>query len=251
MTEIYSIINITPDSFYSGSRVESDEEIVRAAERALSEGADVLDLGAYSTRPGFTDVPVDEEFSRLERAFGLIRGELGGDVRISVDTFRSEVVRRLYDKFGEFVVNDVQGGEQDENMLPLVGELSLPYVMMSNHNSIHTITEFFGSQLRVARDCGIKNIMLDPGFGFGKSVEENFAVMRGLGDLRGFGLPLFVGISRKSMIWRSLDIDSQRALNGTTALHMVALERGASVLRVHDTLEARECIRLYEQLFKN
>ncbi|MFI3287462.1 MAG: dihydropteroate synthase [Rikenellaceae bacterium] len=247
-TQIYAIINLTPDSFYEGSRAETLEAVRQAAQRALDEGADVLDLGAYSTRPGFSDVPVEEEYRRLSEGFALLRTEFGSSVKISIDTFRSEIVRRLYDSFGEFIVNDVQGGEKDTDILRTVGELSLPYVMMSNHNSIASITSFFGNQIPLARDSGISEIMLDPGFGFGKSVDENFAVMRDLEQLRGFGLPLFVGISRKSMIWRTLKTTPGEALNGTTALHCAALRRGAAILRVHDVKAARECIIMHESV---
>lgn len=247
MIEIYGIINATPDSFFAGSRAGSEGAIVEAALRAVEGGADVLDVGGYSTRPGYSDVSEEEEFSRLSFALGVIRREFPR-VRLSVDTFRSGVVRRLYDLYGEFVVNDVEGGVRDGGMLPLVGELSLSYVMMSSGASIGGISDFFERQVAVARGCGVEDIMLDPGFGFGKSLEENYGVLSGMERLRVFGLPIFVGVSRKSMIWRPLGVSADEALGGTMALNFAALERGADILRVHDVREARDVVTLYEML---
>ncbi len=247
MIEIYGIINATPDSFFAGSRVRGEREIVDAALRAIEGGADVLDVGGYSTRPGYSNVSEGEEFSRLSFALGVIRREFPR-VRLSVDTFRSEVVRRLYDVYGEFVVNDIEGGVRDKAMLPLVGELSLSYVMMSSGATMGEISAFFERQVAVARGCGVKDIMLDPGFGFGKGVEENYTVLRGMEALGQFGLRVFVGVSRKSMIWKPLGVSAEEALGGTVALNFAALERGAKILRVHDVREAREVVTLYEML---
>ncbi len=245
--EVYSIINATPDSFYSGSRVNGEREILRAAERALTDGCDYLDIGGFSTRPGYTEVDLEQEYARLFYTIRVIRREFS-DAKFSIDTFRSEIVRRLYDSFGEFVVNDIQGGKYDMEMIPLVASLSLRYILMSSDPTVESICEFFTKQIAKGKDYGLEDIVLDPGFGFGKSVEQNFNLLSRLGELNSYGLPLFVGLSRKSMIWRSLDTLPENALTGTIALNFAALERGATILRVHDTLEAVECIKLYEQL---
>lgn len=243
--EIYGIINATPDSFFVGSRVESQRAIIEAAHKALSDGADILDIGGYSTRPGYSDVPVDEEYRRLYEAISIIKREFP-EARISVDTFRSEIVRRVYDDFGSFVVNDIQGGVHDKGMLPIVGELSLPYVMMSYDATIESMIEFFTSQIAVAENYGVSEIMLDAGYGFGKTLEENFTVLKNQYKLKIFNRPIFAGLSRKSMIWKSLGTTPLEALNGTTALNFAALERGATILRVHDVKEARQCATMYE-----
>ncbi len=245
--QIYSIINATPDSFYGGSRVSGEREILSAAERALSEGCDVLDIGGFSTRPGHSDVPLEEEYARLYYALRVIREEFPL-AKISIDTFRSEVVRRLYDNFGDLIVNDIEGAKSDPDMLPLVASLGLTYILMASEPTIEATSAFFATQISKAKDYGLEDILLDPGFGFGKTIEQNYEILRRMETLTHFGLPLFVGLSRKSMIWRSLSIEPEGALNGTTALNFAALERGASILRVHDTREAVECVRLFELL---
>ncbi len=245
--EVWTIINATPDSFFEGSRANSDKEIIEAATKAIEEGASRLDIGGLSTRPGHTIIDEQEELKRLENAIGIIKSEFP-DFPLSVDTFRASVVERLYDSFGEFVVNDIEGGINDPEMLDTVARLGLKYVMMSNDATIESMEQFFECQIGVAVAKGVKDIVIDPGFGFGKTVEQNFSVLCGLETLKRFGLPIFVGVSRKSMIWRTLNITPNDALNGTTTLNFACLERGATILRVHDTKEAVEAIKLYNAL---
>ncbi len=250
MIEVYAIINATPDSFYSGSRVLCREQIAQAARTAIAQGADVLDVGGYSTRPGHSEVSAEEEYRRLSGAISVIREECGDAVRLSVDTFRAGIVDRLYDKFGEFVVNDVSGGCPE--MFETVGKRGLSYVMMSNHATINEIVDFFERQIPMAKEYGVRDIMVDPGFGFGKSVDQNFDLLHRLSELKRFdGTALFVGLSRKSLIWRTLNSTPQESLNGTTVLHTIALQQGADILRVHDTAQAKECIKLFEATTKH
>ncbi len=248
MQEIFSIINATPDSFFSGSRKQSESEIIGAAIQAVTEGATVLDVGAYSTRPGFVDVPIEEEFARLDRALSAIRGELP-DTPISIDTFRSEVVKRIYDKYGEVIVNDIEGGVRDAQMYSTVGRLGLRYVMMSMQSTMAEMVEFFRVQIARAKECGVREIDIDPGFGFGKTLEQNYQIFNEMTTLKEHFTEhkLFVGVSRKSMIFKVLECTPQDALWGTVALGFGALERGADILRVHDTLPAAHSIKLYNR----
>ncbi len=220
------------------------------AQEAIEQGASVLDVGAYSTRPSHSPVPLEEECSRLTHAVQIIRREVSAQVPISIDTFRAEVVQRVYDKFGEVIVNDIEGGAQDKEMLPTVGRLGLRYVMMSSGATMPDVLSFFATQLQAAHDCGVREIDLDPGFGFGKNLEQNFAILRELHMIkeRFPAEKLFVGLSRKSMIYKPLGTDPQGALSGTTVLHFAALQQGADVLRVHDTLPAVQTIKLHQML---
>lgn len=243
--EVWTIINATPDSFFEGSRAQSDSQVALRAIQTMAEGASVLDIGGMSTRPGFQDVDPLIEKERLVGALLAIKRVLP-EVRISIDTFRSEIVESLYSTFGKFTVNDISGGQADTKMIDTVGRLNLPYVMMSQDPTIDTMLDFFEKNIQKAERAGIKDITLDPGFGFGKSLEQNFQILAGMNRLKQFGLPILVGISRKGMIWRTLGLDPGQALNGTTALHFELLSQGADILRVHDTKPARETIKLYE-----
>lgn len=244
---LWAIINATPDSFFGGSRAVSEGQIVAAALRAIEQGATRLDIGGFSTRPGFTLVTEAEELRRLRGAISVIKREVG-DFPLSVDTFRSSVVEALYDEFGDFVVNDIEGGARDGAMYATVGRLALTYVMMSQDATIESMLSFFDSSISRARECGVGSIILDPGFGFGKSVEQNYECLARLGELGCFSLPILAGLSRKSMIWRTLGITADEALNGTSVLNFAALERGATILRVHDTLEAAQCVKLFNSM---
>lgn len=243
--EVWSIINVTPDSFFEGSRAQSEAEIVAAARRAVDQGADVLDIGAYSTRPGHNEVSQAEELQRLDRALTAIRGELP-DVALSIDTFRSSVVRSLHHNFGHFIVNDVQSGTVDKEMYATVGELNLPYVMMSSEPTMDAMLAFFDTMIPRAEGCGIDRIIIDPGFGFGKEVSQNYDILRRMHELQRYGKEILAGISRKSMIYLILQTTANHAAHGTTALHWAALAEGTTILRAHDTLSAKQTIKLYE-----
>jgi dihydropteroate synthase len=260
---VMGILNITPDSFYKGSRYNSDQEILKAAVRMMEEGADILDVGGYSSRPGATDISGDEESKRVLKAIKLITRELP-DAIISVDTFRADVAREAITVCGAHIINDISGGDSDCSMFGVVEELNVPYIMMHMQGTPRTmqlnpdyddvvadILKWFGERIYRLQSAGVKDIIIDPGFGFGKTAGHNFELLRRLGDFSVAGLPLMVGISRKSMIWKTLGITSDEALNGTTALNAVALINGADILRVHDVKEAVESARLIERIRKS
>lgn len=247
--EVWSIINITPDSFFADSRAQSEAEIIAAVTKAVDEGADVLDIGAYSTRPGHTQVSEDEELRRLDNALNIIVRQFP-TIALSVDTFRSSVVESLHHNFGHFAVNDVQGAQYDPKMLATVGRLALPYVMMSNDATMESMRQFFDRMIPEADSCGIKRLIIDPGFGFGKDVRGNYDILRQVHELKSYGREILAGISRKSMIWLTLQTTPDHAAHGTTALHWAALTQGVTILRAHDTLAAKQTIKLY-QTFAN
>ncbi|MEG2864819.1 MAG: dihydropteroate synthase [Mucinivorans sp.] len=248
--QIWTIINATPDSFWQGSRAQTSEQITFSARQAIDSGASVLDLGGMSTRPGYTEISSEEEYARLRIAVGAVRS-VAADFPISIDTYRSEVVRRIFDEFGIITVNDISGGELDEDMFATLGERGLDYVMMSRNDTMENMIRFFDLNIGLAQRAGVKNIIIDPGFGFGKSVAQNFQILGSMDRLRQFGLPILVGLSRKSMIWRTLDTSPDDALNGTLVLEFEALARGADILRVHDTPQTAQIIKLYETYNSN
>jgi dihydropteroate synthase len=256
------VLNSTPDSFFDGGKYWDPYLGLKKVEAMLREGADFIDVGGYSSRPGAPDVAETEE---LKRVIPMVEGILEEfpETLISVDTFRSKVARNALDA-GACMVNDISAGMRDAGMLPLIAKRQVPYVMMhmrgtprtmSEHttyeNLIPDILHFFSQRLAEARKLGITDCIADPGFGFAKTREQNFTLLAGLGAFKHLGTPLLIGISRKSMIHKTLDITPGEALNGTTALHMVALQEGANILRVHDVREARECIVLQEVLDEN
>lgn len=243
--EVWSIINITPDSFFAGSRAQSEAEIVQAVTLAVEQGADRLDIGAMSTRPGHEEVSESEELRRLDTAVNIIRRQLP-EMPLSIDTFRSSVVKSLHHNFGQFTVNDVQGGTKDREMFDTVGRLGLPYVMMSNDPTIGTMHTFFAEMLPRAEASGIKEIIIDPGFGFGKDTVANYKILHQMTELKRHDRQILVGLSRKSMIYLTLQTTADHASHGTTALHWAALAQGATILRAHDTLSAKQTIKLYE-----
>jgi dihydropteroate synthase len=258
--KVMGILNITPDSFYAGSRYNSEKEIVRAAGVMLQDGADILDVGGYSTRPGAKEITIEEESTRVLKAIKLINREFPEAI-ISVDTFRADIAREAVVECGALIINDISGGESDSEMFLTVEKLNVPYVLMhmkgipgkmqikpAYEDIVAEILKWFGERIYKLNSAGLKDIIIDPGFGFGKTSDDNFELLRRLGDFSITGLPLLVGISRKSMIWKTLSISSEEALNGTTALHEIALLNGADILRVHDVKEAVQAVKLFSRL---
>ena len=252
--QVMGILNVTPDSFYAGSRVQTEQEVAARAHQIISEGGSIIDIGACSTRPDSSPVSEKEEMERLRMAIGVVRREQPEAV-VSVDTFRPDVARMVVEELGADIINDV-GAPSSTNpqnysltpMLRMVSRLRVPYILMSAKPTLHETLLFFAEQVQRLRDMGHKDIILDPGFGFGKTVEQNYALMAELEKLQVMELPLLVGVSRKSMIYKLLDITPDEALNGTTALHAVALMKGANILRVHDVKEAVQVTRLMEEI---
>jgi dihydropteroate synthase len=257
---VMGIINITPDSFFKGSRYRTEPEIIAAAARMLEEGADILDIGGYSSRPGAKDISQEEESDRVLRAVKLIRKEFNSSI-ISVDTFRSDIAEEAVVGAGANIINDISGGEADTGMFEVAIKLNVPYVLMHMKGTpqnmqvnpvyddvVADILRWFGEKIHLLKSAGLKDLIIDPGFGFGKTSDHNFEMLRRLGDFSITGLPLLIGVSRKGMIWKTLNITPGEALNGTTALNMVALQNGADILRVHDVKEAVEAVKLFQML---
>ena len=257
---VMGILNLTPDSFYAHSRMETDEAIAARTHQIVDEGAAIVDVGAYSSRPGAADVSAGEEMTRLRRGLEIIRREVPEAV-VSVDTFRADVARMCVEEYGVAIVNDISAGELDKDMFATVAELRVPYVMMhmlgrpqdmqqAPHydNVVREVFLYFARKVQQLRDMGAYDLVLDPGFGFGKTLEHNYELMARLEEFSVFELPLLVGISRKSMIYKLLGISPEEALNGTTVLHTIALQKGADILRVHDVRQAVEAVRIVEAL---
>ena len=242
---VMGILNATPDSFFAASRMQTEHDIVCRARQIVDEGAAIIDVGACSTRPGSTPASQEEETERLRMALTAIRRELPQAV-LSVDTFRPDVARMAVEEFGVGIVNDVSEGTAD--MFRMVARLRVPYILMSVQPDLRTTLLTLADKVQQLRDMGQHDIIIDPGFGFGKTLEQNYRLMSQLDRLQVLGLPVLVGISRKSMLTRLLGITPDEALCPTTALHAVALDKGASILRVHDVLPAVQCCRLMEQL---
>ena len=257
---VMGILNLTPDSFYTHSCMETDEAIAARTHQIVDEGAAIVDVGAYSSRPGAADVSAGEEMARLRRGLEIIRREVPEAV-VSVDTFRADVARMCVEEYGVAIVNDISAGELDKDMFATVAELRVPYVMMhmlgrpqdmqqASHydNVVREVFLYFARKVQQLRDMGAYDLVLDPGFGFGKTLEHNYELMARLEEFSVFELPLLVGISRKSMIYKLLGISPEEALNGTTVLHTIALQKGADILRVHDVRQAVEAVRIVEAL---
>ena len=243
--QVMGILNVTPDSFYAASRKQTEQEIAECASRIVAEGGTIIDVGACSTRPGFQEISEAEEMERLRFGLGIVRRELPDGV-ISVDTFRPDVARMAVEEFGVDIINDVSEG--NPRMFRMVSRLRVPYILMSQQPTIREMLLSFAEKVQQLRDLGAKDIILDPGFGFGKTLEQNYQIMGELDKLQVMGLPLLVGVSRKSMIYRLLGFTPDESLNGTTALNTIALMKGASILRVHDVKEAVECCRIVGQI---
>ena len=241
---VMGILNVTPDSFYAQSRTQTESDIARRAEQILSEGGTLVDVGACSTRPGSQPVGEEEETERLVKAIKVVRW-VAPEAPVSTDTFRARVAERIAGDFGPVIVNDVTGG-QDPDMFPLVARLGLPYVLTDTGNS--PLSMPFAQALSQLRELGQRDIIADPGFGFGKTLDENYQVMAQLQAYRELDQPLLVGVSRKSMVYKLLGTTPDEALNGTTVLHTVALMAGAHILRVHDVRAAVEAIRIVEKV---
>lgn len=259
---IMGILNITPDSFFEGSRQKNIDELLKNAEKMLSEGADILDIGGYSTRPGASEVSLQEEVQRVIPAIEAIRSKFP-ECLISIDTFRSEVAQKAIAS-GADIINDISGGSLDEKMFDTVACLQVPYILMHSRGNPQTMSQmchyenilleilhFFEQKIKKLRILGVKDIIADVGFGFAKNIDQNFFLLKNLSYFQILQVPLLVGISRKSMIYKTLSISPYEALNGTTALNMFALMQGANILRVHEVKEAKETILLYQKLLES
>ncbi|WP_289772699.1 dihydropteroate synthase [uncultured Duncaniella sp.] len=256
---VMGIVNVTPDSFFAGSRSSTIPEIAKRVEEMITAGADMLDLGAYSSRPGASDVSEEKECRRIALGMKVIR-DISQDIPVSVDTFRAGVAREAVVNLGADIVNDISGGDLDQEMWATVADLNAPYILMhmrGNPSTMQALTEYhdvtadvisdLSEKLRRLRLMGVSDIIIDPGFGFSKTAEQNFEMMRNLQLFKSsLGAPVLVGVSRKSMITKSLGITPMEALPGTIALDTIALTRGASILRVHDVSEAVAAVRMYE-----
>ena len=239
--QVMGILNVTPDSFYAASRKQTETEIAERAHQIIAEGATMIDVGACSTRPGFQEISEAEEMERLRFGLGVVRRELPDSV-ISVDTFRPDVARMAVEEFGAGIINDVTEG--DAVMFRMVSRLRVPYILMSVQPTMKELLLSFAEKVQQLRDLGAADIILDPGFGFGKTLDENYQVMNEMEKLKVMKLPLLVGVSRKSMIFKLFGCTPDESLNGTTVLNTIALMKGASILRVHDVKEAVECCKI-------
>jgi dihydropteroate synthase len=242
---VMGILNATPDSFYAESRMQTETAIALRAHDIVAQGGSIIDVGGCSTRPGGELPSQEEEMGRLKRALAIVRRD-HPDVPLSVDTFRPDVARMAVEEFGADIINDVSGGS--ETMFRMAARLGVPYILTSTDASLRDMLLTLAQKVQQLRDYGQKDLILDPGFGFGKTVEENYEVMSQLEKLQVMGLPVLAGVSRKSMIYRLLHCTPDESLNATTMLNTIALMKGASILRVHDVREAAECCRLYETL---
>jgi dihydropteroate synthase len=257
--KVMGILNLTPDSFYDGGRHHSTEKILQHVGNMVSEGLDILDVGAYSTKPGANDVSEKEELDRLIPVLKMLKYEYP-DLILSVDTFRSEIARIAVTDYSVDLINDISAGDMDNKMFEVIAKLNVPYIMMHMQgkpqtmqlnpeykNVVKEVIQYFSEKVSKARLLGINDVIIDPGFGFGKTIEHNFQLLRYLPDFRILEIPLLVGVSRKSMIYKTLNTTPDESLNGTTVLNTMALLGGASILRVHDVREARETITLYQK----
>lgn len=261
--QVMGILNVTPDSSYSGSRKQTEEEIANRANQIIAEGGSIIDVGAFSTRPGADEVSEEEEGRRLKFALDIVRREQP-DVAISVDTYRPTLARKCIEEWGADIINDVSEGgitgitnvplQRQETECPemfrVVGELKVPYILMSVQPTLAMMMKGFAREVQQLRDLGAKDIILDPGFGFGKDLAQNYQIFAEMEKLNVMELPVLVGISRKSMIYKLLGGDATTSLNGTSVLDTVALMKGTSILRVHDVKEAVEAVRIVEAMNK-
>lgn len=259
--QVMGILNVTPDSFYAGSRMQTEEDIAARARQIIDEGAAIIDIGAYSSRPTNAEhISAEEEMNRLRTGLEVLNRN-HPEAIISVDTFRADVAAQCVNEYGVAIINDIAAGEMDDRMFQTVAGLGVPYIMMHMQgtpqnmqkephydNLIKDVFLYFARKVQQLRDLGVKDIILDPGFGFGKTLEHNYELMAHLEEFRIFELPLLVGVSRKSMIYKLLGGTPQDSLNGTTILDTVALMKGAHILRVHDVREAVEAVRIVEKL---
>ena len=258
--QVMGILNVTPDSFYAGSHGVTEGYIIDRIHQIMNEGASIIDIGACSTRPGADEVSIEEEMSRLRMGLELIRKHRP-DAIVSVDTYRADVAKMCVEEYGAAIINDISAGQMDGQMFPTIARLGIPYIIMHmkgtpkdmqvNPQYDHFLKEifyYFSEKVQRLRDLGVKDIIIDPGFGFGKTLEHNYELMNHLEEFALFELPLLVGVSRKSMIYKHLGITPEEALNGTTTLNTIALLKGASILRVHDVRQAMESIKIVQKM---
>ena len=258
--QVMGILNVTPDSFYSASRKNTEQEIADRVQAILAEGGSMIDIGAYSSRPGADDVSAEEEMDRLRGGLKILRN-IAPDAVLSVDTFRADVAKMCVEEFGVQIINDISGGELDSRMFDTVAALGVPYILMHMKGDPQTMQNgphyddllaemlhYFGTKVQQLHELGVKDVILDPGFGFAKTLEHNYELMNRMQDLQVLELPMLVGISRKSMIYRLLGTSPEEALNGTSVLNTLALLKGASILRVHDVKAAIEVVQIVKKM---
>ena len=256
---IMGILNITPDSFYDGGFYNSEKKIIAQVKKMINDGASIIDIGGYSSRPGAEDISVESELSRVLTVIKAIRHKFP-ETLISIDTFRSEVAKKAV-KAGADIINDISGGSLDKKMFNTVSELNVPYIIMHMKGNprnmikktkyedvLKEIIRYFSKKIHLATKAGIKDIIIDPGFGFAKNVEQNFNILNNLDYLKYLDKPILIGVSRKSMIYKTLEVTPKDALNGSTVLHTISLLKGAKIIRTHDVKEANEAIKLVSQL---
>ena len=258
--QVMGILNVTPDSFYAGSRMETEKDIINRLHQITSEGASILDIGAYSSRQDAEHISTEEEMNRLRTGLDLVR-KYQPEAIVSVDTFRADVAKMCVEEFGAAMINDISAGQLDAAMFGTIAQLGVPYIIMHMQgtpqnmqmnphydNLLKEVFLYFAERVQKLRDLGAKDIIIDPGFGFGKTLEHNYELMNHLDEFQLFELPLLVGISRKSMIYKLLGTTPEEALNGTTVLNTLALMKGANILRVHDVKAAKEAVTLVEKM---
>lgn len=258
--QVMGILNVTPDSFYAGSRQQTEKDIINRADQIVEEGASIIDIGAYSSRPQAENISPEEEMRRLRTGLEIINRHHPGSV-VSVDTFRAEVARMCVEEYGAAIINDISAGEMDPQMFGTIARLGVPYIIMHMQgtpqnmqmhphydNLLKEVFFYFSEKVQKLRDLGVKDIILDPGFGFGKTLEHNYRLMNHLEEFSIFELPVLVGVSRKSMIYKLLGGTPEDALNGTTVLNTVSLLKGANILRVHDVKAAVETVNIVQKM---
>ncbi len=260
--QVMTIVNVTPDSFFAGSRTPDWLDVERRVREAVEAGASVIDVGGYSSRPGADEVSPEEEWRRVDLGVGAVRS-LSPDLPVSIDTFRSSVAARTIHKYGKVIINDISAGELDPLIVDVAAEHDVPYVAMHMKGDPRTmqsmtdyrdivaeVVDYFRERTAQLRERGVRRIVVDPGFGFAKTLEQNYELLRGLHRLAELGYPVLAGVSRKSMIYKLLGTTAAEALNGTTALHWECLRQGAVILRAHDTREAVEVVRMFDQFMQ-
>lgn len=253
--KVMGIVNITPDSFFKESRFNDIENILKQSEKHLSEGADIIDIGGYSTRPGANEISIEEEIFRIQEPIQIIKTTFPSAI-VSCDTFRSDVARVAIDA-GADIINDISGGDLDSSMFDVIAQHKVPYILMhskGNPKTMQNMTEYknifkemitsFSNKIEILLEMGVTEVVIDPGFGFAKTLEQNYEILKKLEDFYFLKQPILVGVSRKSMIYKKLNCTPQESLNGTTVLNTIAITKGANILRVHDVKEAKEIIKL-------
>ena len=261
--QVMGILNVTPDSFYAGSRKQTEEEILGRTQQIIAEGGSIIDVGAYSSRPNATHISTQEEMERLRFGLGIIM-KAHPEAVVSVDTFRADVAKMCVEEYGVAIINDIAAGEMDQNMFKTVRQLGVPYIMMHMQgtpqnmqlnphydNLMKEILYYFSEKVQRLRDLGAKDIILDPGFGFGKTLAHNYELLNHMEDLLIFDLPILVGVSRKSMIFKLLNCTPDEALNGTSIVNTLSLLKGANILRVHDVKAATEAVKIVAAMKQN